>query len=232
MPHPSPTNVAAVEKKPSARKESINRESPRVKQESKVEKPQIKKAPSVKKEPTVKNEARVKKEPGAKSSYKFKHEVDADSPRTSNSPGLGLINGIYDLSCPTVEGELSCSDLILTLCLDGTTVWGAYDLGMFSGVLFLARRPWQVSDGPLRFNWRCRENGEGEMSIGQRCEGEISFLGNGIIEGCISVYGRCFFQGMRRSGAGTAVRTAKSMKAEWEGYNEQAYEEENRSRWG
>lgn len=70
------------------------------------------------------------------------------------------------------------------------------------------------------------------MSFGDDCEGEITFLGNGQIEGWIGVYGRCEFEGSRRVEAGTNVRSARSMKDEWAGYNQMAYDEENGARWG
>ena len=69
------------------------------------------------------------------------------------------------------------------------------------------------------------------MSFGDGCEGEISFLGGGRIEGWIGVYGECKFEGRRREEAGTKVRSAGSMRGEWEGYNEEAYEEERVGRW-
>ena len=69
------------------------------------------------------------------------------------------------------------------------------------------------------------------MSFGHGCDGEISFLGDGRIEGWIGVYGKCRFEGVRRAEAGTAVRSAGSMRGEWEGYNQKAYDEENSARW-
>ena len=54
------------------------------------------------------------------------------------------------------------------------------------------------------------------MSFGYGCDWELSFLGNGELEGWISGYGRCEFRGVRRAEAGTAVRTKASMKAEWD----------------
>lgn len=228
--YPSGTDTGAKEKSP-ARKEPFKKE-PRVKQESKVEgKPQIKKGVDIKKETKIKKEAKVKKEPSARPSSQVKQEPDADCSRKPNPRPLGLINGIYDLSCPTVEDEWSCTDLTIILTLEGTTVWGAYDLGMFSGIFFLPNRPLQASNEPLPFTWRGRENREGEMTFGQGCKGEISFLGNGNIEGWISVYGRCSFSGVRTPEAGTMVRSSRSMKEEWEEYNERAYEEERTGRW-
>lgn len=230
--HPSSTKLGAPEEKSPAGKEPIVKKNSRATQRPKVEGgTQVKKEVGVGREPKPKNEARVKKEPCAKPAPKIKQEADAKWSRTPNSPPLGLINGIYDLSCPTVEREWSCTDLNLTLSLDDTTIWGAYDLGIFSGIIFLPSRPWQASSEPLPFTWRGRENGEGEMRFGYGCEGEVSFLGNGKIEGWINVYGRCGFKGVRKPEAGTAVRAARSMRVEWDGYNERAYEEESGARW-
>lgn len=213
-----------------------NKKDSKIKQESKVEgKTQIKKEVGVGKEPKANAKTKVKKEPSTKPASQIKREPDTDiSPTTPNLPAVGFINGVYDLSCDTAEGQWGCTDLTLTLALEGTTVWGAYDLGMFSGILFLPDRPWHASKEPLPFTWRGRENGEGEMSFGNGCQGEISFLGKGRVEGWINVYGNCAFNGVRRAGAGTVATTrpARSMKVEWEGYNERAYEEERTGRWG
>ena len=251
----------SIKKEVAVKKESTVKKEPSIKKEAAVKKEStVKKEPSIKKEaaakreaalkkqPSIKNETPIRKEPKPKKETKVKNEPSTSPssqthPRPSgnlsrspNQPSLGLINGIYDLSCQTVVDEWdrtqwNTSSLTLTLTLDGTTVWGAYDLGMFSGILFLPNRPWQASNSPLPFTWRGRENGEGEMDFGDQCVGEISFLGNGAIEGWISVYGRCCFEGRRREEAGTAVRTARSMREEWEGYNEEAYEEERVGRW-
>lgn len=201
-------------------KEPIVKKPTKVKGEAQVKKePSTKKEPTSKKGPAVKKETRIKREPKI---------IGASIP---NIPSLGLINGIYDLSCPAIEDNWPCRDPTLTLTLDGTTVWGAYDLDMFSGILFLPSRPWQASNETLPFEWRGRENAEGQMEFGDACQGVISFLGNGNIEGWISVYGQCDFTGVRRPQAGTAVRTARSMREEWEGYNEDAYERERVGRW-
>ena len=186
---------------------------------------------SVKEEANLKKKTKVKYEASTSPTSQILSRYSGNPTRSPNGLSLGLINGIYDISCQTIEDEWGSEDLTLTLALDGTTVWGAYDLGMFSGIIFLPDRPRQASNTPLPFTWRGRENGEGVMEFGDDCEGEISFLGNGVIEGWISVYGRCDFEGRRREQAGTAVRTARSMRVEWEGYNEEAYEEERVGRW-
>ena len=237
------------------KKEAKPKKEPKVKNESPAKNPSGAKSKAkpkaegattpVKKEAGAQKEAKPKKEPKVKNespakppSSKIKPEPGTDSsprvpkPSSSSSSPLGLINGIYDLSCPTVEREWSCHDLTLVLSLDGTSVWGAYDLDAFTGIIFLPHRPWQASSTVSHeFTWRGRETGEGEMSFGDGCEGGISFLGNGRIEGWIGVYGRCEFEGVRRVEGGTMVRSSRSMRDEWEGYNAEAYEEESIARW-
>lgn len=232
LPYASDTHGEATKGSSPALQQSFTKKATDDKQKGKLKsKPPVKKEPSVKKEIKPKKEGQVKTEPSVKPSSKVKREPELSSSRKPNVPSLGLINGIYDLSCPTIEDNWPCRDPTLTLSLDGTTVWGAYDLDMFSGIVYLPSRPWQSSNEPLSFSWRGRENGEGQMEFGDHCQGEISFLGSGKIEGWISVYGRCEFTGFRRHEAGTAVRTARSMREEWEEYNEDAYERERVGRW-
>ena len=89
-----------------------------------------------------------------------------------------------------------------------------------------------ASKDDIHFQWRGRENSEGIMRFGPSCNGSISFLGNGIIGGTFNnLYGDFEFQGRRLPGPPTPVRTAASMKDEWDGYNQDAYDEANRARW-
>ena len=203
IPHPSGTSTEIVGKTPLVKKEPVAKKALKVKQEPtlRVEK-SLKKEPGVGKESKPKKEAKVKKESMPKTSSTIKHEPNADWSLAPNPLSLGLINGIYDLSCPEVSRNWPCENLTLNLTLDGTAVWGAYDLEAFSGTLFLLSRRWQASNNPLPFTWRGRKSGEGQMSFGYGCDGELSFLGNGEIEGWISVYGRCEFRGVRRTEAG------------------------------
>ena len=192
--------------------------------------------PKTKNKSTGKVQPKVKKEPATRKPPKIKKEKairQEDVPSQSNStPRLGLINGVYDITCPEIEGNRDCDELTLTLTLDSPGVWGAYDFGMFSGIMYIADQPRVAPTNDIALQWRGRENGEGEMSFGESCDGEISFLGHGHLEGWISLYGNCHSQGRRRDGPGTAIRSAKSMRDEWEEYNEDAYEHERRARWG
>lgn len=222
----SKAKKSSVKKGPSRKEEAGFKKEPSVNSKVKTEK----KAP-VKRQASVEKETKPKKESITTPSSQLKSENQINWIPIPHPRPLGLINGLYDISCPTVEREWSCTDLSLTLTLNDTSVWGAYDLSMFSGILFLPHRPWEVTNRPLRFTWRGRENSEGEMSFGASCVGEMTFLGDGNIEGWISVYGRCEFSGVRRPEAGTAVRTCRSMRDEWEGFNQNAYDYESSARW-
>ena len=238
---PAPNAKNSGARKPNApaakdlatKKETKVKPEPKVKKEPSVKKEStVKKEPSVKKGPTIKKESKVKQEASGGPSREIKREPEHDSFRSPNKSSLGLMNGLYDISCPVMEENFRCPNSTFILSLDGSAVWGAYDFGAFSGIFYLPFRPWQASSAKLPFEWRGRENGEGETSFGDDCRGEIAFRGDGVIEGWISVYGRCDFRGMRRFEAGTNVRPARSMREEWEEYNEENYERERVGRWG
>ncbi|KAL8760619.1 MAG: hypothetical protein Q9184_003209 [Pyrenodesmia sp. 2 TL-2023] len=194
-------------------------------------KPKKESKPAVKKEAKVKQEPRAKKEPKVKAEPNTQQMAVPLFPRPPAAAALGLINGIYDIFCPDIEREWGYDGFTLILTLDSPAIWGEYDFDMFSGILYIPQRPYAVSSDELVFEWRGRENGEGEMSFGDTCVGGISFLGNGYIEGWMNLYGKCRFQGTRRDGPGTAVRSAISMRDEWAGYNEDEYERERVGRW-
>lgn len=121
--------------------------------------------------------------------------------------------------------------MTLTLTLDTPAIWGAYDFSMFFGILYIPQRPFSTNEPAKEFSWRGRDSSEGVISCGERNAGGISFLGEGRIEGWINLYGECRFEGIRQPGPGFAVRAAAGMQAEWDGYNEDAYEEERVNRW-
>ena len=188
--------------------------------------PALRKEPTVK-EPAVKKEKALKKEPSIKKEHGPQKGL-SDVPR----PTLGLINGYYEINCPYITREWDCHDLSLVLCLDSPKVWGAYDFGMFSGIILMPSRPYRASETPIPCQWAGRENGEGEMTFGDDCVGNIAFLGDGRIQGTLELLGKCDFTGIRRPSPPSAVRAAASMRAEWEGYNLEAYERERIGRWG
>ncbi len=226
----------SVEKKPTVDQQLGLKRKPATKKETKVKKEESdKSAPApVRPKPTdtkvsIKKPLAVKKEPKVKQESK-----------PSDLPKLGSfdLTSYYRISCPDLEGQWSMFDnhrMSLILRHDSTGVWGNYDLGMFSGILHLNKKPTKASHERIPFKWRGRENSESMMSFGDSCTGEIAFLGDGRIEGVISVYGQCHFSGSTMQVAGPSLRLrqkAADMRQEWDGYNECAYEEAARNRWG
>ncbi|KAL9045295.1 MAG: hypothetical protein Q9214_001641 [Letrouitia sp. 1 TL-2023] len=222
--------------KPKAgRKERESKMEPSTKRQRAMTESKTKsKGPSIERDSKSKGEANVQIEPKAKNKSKAKQTTSSRPSTTSSAASsLALINGMYRITCPTIEQEwpsiIPDEGLTLALALEKDTVWGAYDFGMFSGIIRLAQRPTSATSTSVPFKWRGRENGEGEMSFGDRCQGHIKFLEKGKIEGRINVYGDATFQGKRRGAPG---RTAKDMREEWETYNKDAYERERVGRWG
>ncbi|KKZ63201.1 hypothetical protein EMCG_02406 [[Emmonsia] crescens] len=160
------------------------------------------------------------------------------TPSPSPGPGgpLGLLNGRYSLESPALRDWAMYDDhpFTLILTLHQNALWGAYDFGMFTGILHIPQRPWEASaDKQYEFSWRGKENSQGVISYDDaRQKGWIRFLGNGRIDGVIEVYGKARFSGVRVSGEQTrSERDAASMRAEWEGYSQEAYEHARVARW-
>jgi hypothetical protein len=154
--------------------------------------------------------------------------------KSGGSQALGLLNGRYDIDCPGLEDwGYSSANFSLILTLEGESLWGAYDFGMYEGIFLVPHRPYTASEDRFEFNWRGRENGEGETSFGPWNEGWLEFVGGGRIRGMINCYGEALFEGQRVSGDQTrSERDARSMRHEWEGYNQDNYDRANRARWG
>lgn len=242
-PHFPPASPANPKKKqkmgdePSVKKEAKPPPAkPRIKKEVNAKTATLKAEPKIKKEQAPKTvkpkaEPKVKKEQSSRSVIPPNQSQQVR--QKSNfpfSPSLGLINGIYDLECPELAANFGDDDFTLTLTLDSPGVWAAYDFGQFSGIMRLSERPWAAGDTCF-FYWRGREHGEGEMSFGDYCHGEITFGGDGGVQGGMNLFGGCTFHGFRRPGPGTPGRTAASMRMEWEEYCEENYERERVGRW-
>jgi hypothetical protein len=190
----------------------------------------------VRTEPKVNPDPRIKEEklsPSTPRKTKTEHNFSDDYPPPSPSPStlsLGLINGIYSISCPEVTEQWGRQGLNITICFDTQHVWCAYDFKMFSGIFLLNRRPVRASNEQIPLRWRGRENGEGEMTIGDDNHGWISFPGGGRIEGSVEIMGDFDFEGYKVERC-RPTRSARSMRDEWESYSEEAYEFERVNRW-
>ncbi|PGH33803.1 hypothetical protein GX50_03372 [[Emmonsia] crescens] len=152
-------------------------------------------------------------------------------------PGLlGLLNGRYSFESPALRDWAMYDDhpFILILTLHQNALWSAYDFGMFTSILHIPQRPWEASaDKQYEFSWCGKENSQGVISYDDaRQKGWVRFLGNGRIDGVIEVYGKARLSGVRVSGEQTrSERDAASMRAEWEGYSQEAYEHARVARW-
>jgi hypothetical protein len=165
-----------------------------------------------------------------------KSEEDSEpptSPSASQGSQLGLLNGTYDIECTDLDEweQFRGYEFSLILSLRGGFLWGAYDFGMFSGILCIPRRPMQASEERFNFTWRGRENSEGEISFGSSNRGWIQFLGGGRIRGMINCYGEAVFEGQRVSEGTRSEMSAQAMKDEWDKYNEEGYERGRVARW-
>jgi hypothetical protein len=150
-----------------------------------------------------------------------KHMERLTTPPTP-SPGhvpLGLINGMYSISCSNIKEQRGSAQLNIILCLNTPQVWGAYDFGRYFGIFLLEQRPYRATDETLPVYWRGREYGIGTMAPTENDVSWISFLGNGEIEGCLDLDGSIGFWGTRIESPGTSSpRSAWSMKEEWNSY--------------
>lgn len=121
-------------------------------------------------------------------------------------------------------------DPTITLTKHGDEVWDAYDFGMFSGIIKIAKAK-SSSEGTAEFKWRGRENGEGEISSNNHVQTGTMTLGEGgKIEGVFKcLYGdEVTFEGQLNEVEGESYQ---SLKSKWEALSEEAYEDENRGRW-
>jgi hypothetical protein len=121
-------------------------------------------------------------------------------------------------------------DLELTLTLAGNELWGRFNLGVYEGVLRFDERPMRSSHDRLYFTWRGRED-QGPVIYGENNEGWMEFLGNGRINGCIDRQSLSF-RVRRVEGQGTRSSIdARDLQDEYDGYDEDLYDQENRARW-
>lgn len=169
--------------------------------------------------------------------YETATQGSPSPPAAAINRRLGLINGRYEIDCSELQHEWTeyqDYEFSLILTLEGTELWGAFDFGMYSGIMYLQRRPFVASgEDRLEFSWRGEEHSEGEIYFGSGNHGWLMFLGDGIIGGEINCYGTVRFQGRRLDGLGTRSELdARSMKAEWDGYHQAESERRYRSKWG
>lgn len=137
---------------------------------------------------------------------------------------VGLVNGSYDVRCRYIEDGWSdaCSKgLSLVITLDGARVWAEFNFGVWTGIMLLQGNPTHGLGRGLPLAWRGHKIGQAERSSSTNNSGFVSFLGDGKVEGYLTNMfdEKCDFQGLRQPGLCAALRTARSMRDEWESYD-------------
>ncbi len=148
----------------------------------------------------------------------YDYDYDSDDRRDDPIPLLGLLNGRYRLRCTSPAAHADDGeDSAIILTLDGDALWGSFEIGPLSGVLYLAERPRTSSRRPLCFAWRGDDAQGGDHD--ETNDGSyLMFMGDGVIVGKIGFYNSMLeFSGYRISGAETRSEiSAASMRREWE----------------
>jgi len=114
-------------------------------------------------------------------------------------------------------------------------LWISFDFGIVSGVM-RGKAPPKIVNSACKFEWRGHEAGEGEMTFNDGNQGEVTFLGNGKIQGKISGS----FLGENVEFFGEKVpepnvvwsKSVEQWKKTFRGINSHAYERANAARWG
>ena len=220
---PAVKKDVAVKKDPTVRKNSSNKKEVSVKEE-----PKTRNNPTLKQEPALGYGPAVKMETQSNSSpqrYPFpsnsSQTMPSMSPTTKTSQqsytSLGLINGFYDIQCDEMFAEQIRNGASLVICLDGDSVWGAFDFGTSRGVMLFPHRPYRASNEPVQCMWRGVDTWTGETYGGEHCVGNVVFLGDGNIRGTLNLHGDCDFTGVRRPGP--SPRSIASFREEWGDYS-------------
>jgi hypothetical protein len=191
----------------------------------------VKKETKFKKEPTSAprtNPPKIKQEP-------IKREP-SPSPPLEDYPEIHYLTGVYDVSCPQLEDQYpeTTGTLRILICVDEATrrVWGSFELGPKSGVMFIADYHDDPIDLRLTFGWRARDLDRGGLDFGRGCHGEIEFGGNKRMAG---TFFNLFpepvdFQAKKRFGPLVCAtsplerpKVAWEFEQEWDGFVAEAY---------
>jgi hypothetical protein len=151
----------------------------------------------------------------------YRQSSSNNSAATDQNVGsLGLINGryyVHNLSNRS-RWHFHPPKFELVLTLAGTTIWGSFDFGVVSGIMYFNQRPYSASDEHIPFTWRGQED-QGSMVYGDDNHGWIAFLGDGRFDGYID-FNNISFRGRRAAGQGTTSPVdARTMRAEWDMYS-------------
>ena len=124
--------------------------------------------------------------------------------------------------------------LALAPSSSGGDVWGTFDFGSFDG--YMRSTSIDPAARTITFNWRGRENGEGQSTFGEGNIIRITFLDDKTFEGMAegSMFERCAIAGRYDVDASRNVafhRSVDGWKYQYESLNEDNHERESRARW-
>ncbi|KAF8641301.1 hypothetical protein AX16_010080 [Volvariella volvacea WC 439] len=151
---------------------------------------------------------------------------DQEAPSLSQVPTKMDIQGVYEITVPSVEKEwpeyceeeltLTVSvpsvekewpeyceeELTLTVSPSSTQshLWCSFNFGVFEGVMRSLNPPPRHFHEKWNFQWKCQDAMENIMQFQSNQTGEIVFLGNGKIKGRLfnlAAVGTCEFTGKR-----------------------------------
>ncbi|MBE3044666.1 hypothetical protein IMZ48_19315 [Candidatus Bathyarchaeota archaeon] len=181
--------------------------------------------------------------PIAPTPYSGHNTVGAGTPQTPppprQPPRLGLINGRYEISFAHNNGpkpSLVLEDRhdipstyntgpkhSLVLTLDGTMIWGFLEMQYLTGVLKIARRPYNASGEKLDLVWRGVYDDDGYQRFHDGTRGgsgqHLSFHGGGEVRCLVKMGGGAFydFTALRVSGEETRSEiSAREMRQRWD----------------
>jgi hypothetical protein len=226
-----PTTKKATEKVTKAPAKPKAEKPPVVKKETKVKKEPTPSQATPKAKPTKIKQEAIKQE-AIKQEAIINH-IPQDNP---DHPEIHYLTGVYDVSSPQLEEQFpySIGHLRLFVCVDEAArrVWGGFELGPKRGVIKIAEYHEDPIQVGLAFGWRARDLEQGGLDFWRGCDGDIEFVGSGIVAG---TFYNLFpepvdFQGKRRRGPAVCsmgpsdpVRSAWQFEREWDGFVAEAY---------
>jgi hypothetical protein len=166
-------------------------------------------------------------------------EVEARRSKKEPTTVLDLdkVAGRYDVVAPYLRDNYGASDgsdsysLAIAPASGGKAIWGDFDFGSFEG--YLRSTSIDKTARTITFNWRGRENGEGESTFGDNNIIEITFLDDKTFEGYAEgdFFEQCEISGRYESKGGNPQHNVNSWVYQYESLDEDNYERERVARW-
>jgi hypothetical protein len=160
--------------------------------------------------------------------------------------GNFIYSASYEVVAPYISEQWSCfsgGGLMLEV-LSSTTgahFWGSFNFGAVSGFFKTYGPPPPPGVGSksftASFRWRGHEQGEGQMTFGEKHTGTLTFLEGGkrvkgVINGSFLGTGEAKFAGTAKANVIIPQKYLKEWKWEWRSINQRASNAAERGRWG